>query len=205
MSNIQNQNEELWRKHEDLNRLMIEDTVGYSRKNLLNNTASTITASGLTFTVNSDKSITVSGTVSSSNSMSIGTVTLPKGKYIISGVNGGSDNTYFLYVHSPYVQIEDGEKIITLTEDKTVELLFRFTSGATINTTIYPMIRYASIEDSTFEPYVEDVQTQIDEKISKNLFTTWASLPYGTPTQFINGNSYELGFATNRVFFNDFI
>ena len=145
---------------DDIDRL--KDTIGYSKKNLLKVALITKTQDNVEFTVNSDKSITISGTPNSNNSILIGTVTLKKGEYIISGLANGSDNTYFIYISSPYVQVENSEKTLTLTEEKTVDLLFRYNNGVAINTTIYPMIRYASIEDDTYEPYVADVQTQID-------------------------------------------
>lgn len=45
-----------------------------------------------------------------------------------------------------------------------------------------------------------DVQTQLDTKINKNLFSSWPSLPNGSPSQLWLGNTYEIGFAANRIF-----
>lgn len=46
---------------------------------------------------------------------------------------------------------------------------------------------------------IEELQTQVDNKINKNLFSAWPALPVES-VLLPSGNSHELGFAPNRLF-----
>lgn len=136
----------------------------YSGKNELDNTATTQTIEGVTYTVNENKSVTVNGTAGENGSVLILnsndiSLDLESGSYILSGSpSGGSTSTYRL-------QFYDGSSMIT---DYGSGTSFDFTNSgqdynvaitvfpnATVNNlTFYPMIRLASITDSTYEPYV---------------------------------------------------
>lgn len=170
MSNIENQNEELWLKHENKIDSMVKSTVGYSKKNLLKNEATTQTITGVTFTVNSDNSVTVNGTNTGSGNakFKIATFTYKANeKYILNGCpTGGSVESGYCIQSEDTVSHHDvGEGIeISYDNEKANYIYIRVTSGATVNNvTFKPMIRYASIQDDTYEPYVEDVQTLIDK------------------------------------------
>lgn len=153
----------------------LNGTVGYEKKNFLNNTASSTVNNGLSFTVNSDKSITVSGTATSDTSFDILLDTeIPKGSYLLSGCpSGGSDSSYYMVLK---VQYPDGlglanryvfnygeDAPFVCNKDNThITAQIYIKSGVTVNKTFYPMIRYSSITDDTYEPYVDDVDTRID-------------------------------------------
>ena len=143
-------------------------TLGYQRKNLLKNNAVTKTVSGVTFTINDDKSITVNGTATAQISFMINNkVGLGIGNYILTGCpSGGSNNTFYLtaYASSAWLKSPDfgsGCKI----ENKTVtHVVISIASGYTANNLkFYPMLRDAGIIDNTYEPYKEN----IDERLIK--------------------------------------
>ena len=144
-------------------------TLGYQRKNLLKNNAVTKTVSGVTFTINDDKSITVNGTATAQISFIINDkVGLGIGNYILTGCpSGGSWNTFYLtaYASSAWLSAPDfgsGCKI----ENKTVtQVVISIANGYTANNlTFKPMLRDADIIDSTYEPYKESV----DERLIEN-------------------------------------
>ena len=145
-----------------------KSTLGYVKKNLLKNNAVTQTVSGVTFTINDDKSITVNGTATAQISFVINNkVGLGIGNYILTGCpSGGSWNTFYLtaYASSAWLSAPDfgsGCKI----ENKTVtQVVISIASGYTANNlTFKPMLCYADITDDTYEPYKEN----IDERLIK--------------------------------------
>ena len=146
-------------------------TLGTQCKNLLKNNAVTKTVSGVTFTINDDKSITVNGTATAQISFVINNkVGLGIGNYILTGCpSGGSWNTFYLtaYASSAWLTAPDfgsGCKI----ENKTVtQVVITIASGYTANNLkFYPMLRDADITDGTYEPYKEN----IDERLINNTF-----------------------------------
>ena len=145
-----------------------KSTLGYVKKNLLKNNAVTQTVSGVTFTINDDKSITVNGTATAQISFIINDkVGLGIGNYILTGCpSGGSWNTFYLtaYASSAWLSAPDfgsGCKI----ENKTVtQVVISIASGYTANNLkFYPMLRDADIIDDTYETYKES----IDERLIK--------------------------------------
>ena len=145
-------------------------TVG---KNLLDcRGLATTTSDGVTFTPAYDSNgnlecITLSGTSTNIGALLVGEFTMKKGeKYILNGCqSGGSANTYRLDVrksasilyneHAPYYDYGTGVEF-TAYEDVTVSIGLRYASGNTFNNVkFYPMVRLASVEDATYEPYKE--------------------------------------------------
>lgn len=131
-----------------------------SGKNLLENTATTQTINGGTFTINEDKSITVNGTFTATTFLKIGGVSLKGNQsYILSGCpSGGSAYNYLISLRSEntgtvYTDDTGSGAKYTPTEDMMVYPLIRIQSGTSMNHTFYPMIRLASVEDATYEPY----------------------------------------------------
>lgn len=130
-------------------------------KNYLNVTITTATVNGVTWTVNSDKSISTSGTADASTYVDItGNFILPAGSYILSGCAEQStalDMRLRLTKVSDYSAIawDDGEGAqFTLGEDTKVVVRIRFEDGVdTTGRTFYPMIRLASDTDNTYQPY----------------------------------------------------
>lgn len=157
-------------------------TLGYTRKNLLKVTASTITKDGVTMTVDSDGVLTLSGTatartvipitsMSSRNSIS----SLPT-NFILSGGNQMLSADLCIGVEvstgasSGYVaSFYDGDngRLVDLSDYPTAKYWYayiRIYQG--INTdgiTIYPMIRPSDISNSDFEPYKPSITDYIAE------------------------------------------
>lgn len=119
-------------------------------KNKFQTTATSATVNGVTFTVNSDGTVTASGTATQNTTWMLGTVTLPEGNYIASGglseialinvatkVNAGTSD-------APFSVVSGGE---------TLRVSIYITNGTTVNGTFKPMIRLSTVTDSTYAPY----------------------------------------------------
>ena len=135
-------------------------------KNLLHNTATTRTINGVTFTVNPDGSVKVSGTNTASSTTSLQLRdglgwNLPVGEYTLSGTpSGGGAGTFFM---SLYYNNNGGEnwgkfdfgngQTYTVTDTtKNLGCRIGIARGTTIDAVFYPMLR-PSGTDPTFEPY----------------------------------------------------
>lgn len=132
--------------------------------NLLPNTASDRVLYGITFTVNPNKSITVTGQKSDGSGHSLDicvSFLLYKGTYILTD---GLSNTDSLDIF-----LSDGQTIIATTRNSehkseftldsdticSAVLEFRGAQGTQFNTIIYPMIRLASDTDPIYQPYAK--------------------------------------------------
>lgn len=139
------------------------------RKNLLKNTMTIQTIMGVTFTGNSDGSITCNGTASGNILVNIipSTFSLPEGAYILNGAPpGGGQNYNFkldvrVSTNKYYPDTGNGRQFSILQGEPITMCRIAIYSGYTCdNLTFYPMIRKADIEDDTYEPYIEN--TDID-------------------------------------------
>lgn len=156
----------------------LKSTLGYTKKNLLPKKSVTQSVGGLTFTPKDDGCISVSGATTGANNMYFKTgyfLTLPKGTYILSGmesVKGGTEMCLRVYDGTTiYASLYAGTKSVTFTlsKDTTVTVYVNWnTVGITYSGTIYPMIRRAEITDDTYEPYVDDVDTRLNEELICN-------------------------------------
>lgn len=142
-------------------------SIGMSKKNLLKNTARTvIKLSEVIFTTNNDKSVTMSGSCASTTGIFLPTVYLDVGSYILStGIN--TPILFQLYEENETTYISNhtvtNQYTLNITEPKKYAIKLIAQKGVTYNNvTIYPMLRYADITDGTYEPYTEDLQTQIN-------------------------------------------
>ena len=129
-------------------------------KNLLNNTAQSTTNNGITFTVNDDGSITVNGTATANTYLVVGSVSLAGGTaYALNGCpTGGGNSTYRLYWQGVTGNYDEGNGT-TYTPPTTTDINIRIViyNGATVNNlTFYPMVRLASVIDSSYEPYNDE-------------------------------------------------
>lgn len=132
-------------------------------KNLLQNTATSQTINGVTFTINSDKSITCNGTATANTIFRIVQAPdFPDNKdMLLTGCPvGGSSSTYQLqYSNNRDKAFQDmGNGIVIQKMDyntyPNTYVQIRIVGGYTCNNlTFYPMIRLATIEDDTYEPY----------------------------------------------------
>ena len=156
----------------------VKNTLGYTAgKNLLENTATTTTINGITFTVNDDGSVTVNGTATAITAFRFAKgIVLPNGEYILNGCpNGSSVNTYYLYMTGTGIAGHDaGAGKTFVIEDNVISGISIFViEGQTVNNvTFYPMIRKADVTDDTYEPYSGiDVDTRL-RTLEKNKITS---------------------------------
>ena len=168
-----------------------------SGKNLLQNTATSQTISGVTFTVNSDGSVTCNGTASSNAIFAISVKLNANINYILNGTpeNGGV-GTYRIDLrtasYSVYNNIIDNGNgaIFTVEGNGTYLVSIRIASNYNCNNlTFYPMIRLSSVDNDTYEPYIEPTTTNIylDEPIGANESKSLSDTNVNIPT--INGTN----------------
>ena len=132
-------------------------------KNILPNTASNDSGNNVSFTVNSDKTITVttSDTVSAVKTLIVGEVQLPSGNYILNGVTGGSSSTYGFQLYdvttSTWLTVYsvDGDATITLDGSHKYRIVLFVRNGVAggLNTLVKPMLRLATDTDPIYQPY----------------------------------------------------
>lgn len=155
---------------------MTKSTLGYHRKNLLKNTAVSKTQSGVTFTVNGDGTVSVSGTAAAGVTLPIGQVGVERGRYYaVSGCpEGGSPLGYRLDVR--YFKnntltliggaLDIGEATVVKlpddADDNRLVIYIRIGDGTDADgLTFRPMLRYAEISDDSYEPYKPSVEERL--------------------------------------------
>ena len=146
-----------------------QSAIGMNRKNLLKNTAGTVTQNGITFTLNADGSVTCSGTATADTNYRYIADLQQNTSYILSGCpEGGSTSTYQLFAMDAdtwsSIQRDTGSgKTFDSGTHTTWHIIIRIASGQTVEgMTFYPMLRYGFITDDAYQPYTDDLQTQID-------------------------------------------
>ena len=144
----------------------VQDLHGYDNpwpggggRNKLPNNAVTSTIQGVTFTVNSDGTITANGTSTGWAGLTLSTFTLPAGEYTIQGnVRNQIYNFYIsLYIDGTAVASTKAvsERNFSISETKECTCrAFARPSMALSNVVLYPMILLASETDTTsYTPY----------------------------------------------------
>lgn len=157
----------------------VDDIVNvYGSKNLLPNKAISQTINGVTFTVNADGSVSTSGTSGSgatwllctmlydwTNSLQAGVI------YKANGCPIGADSSIniCLWNEAEWVRVFAGQDV-SFTKPSSIHRNVRLaigTDSSNVNfdgLTFYPMVRLASITDSTYEPY-----SMTNQQITKRL------------------------------------
>lgn len=154
-----------------------------SGKNLLNVTATSRTYSeGVTITVNKDKSITISGTNTSTKAMFCrlaDNFVLSAGDYTLSNKNSSVNN------NSGFIFYDDGNNFprtnisnATFTKDTTIKPYLKVNAGVTVNNqTVYPMIIKGTYTEETLPEYEQygaspspDYPAKIENVEGKNKF-----------------------------------
>ena len=186
-----------------------------SGKNLLDNTATTKISNGITFTVNSDKTVLADGTndTSANSSLIINRYDLSPGTYILNGCpSGGASNTYRLAIQETgsysvlgSIDIGNGSGEFTIDTTTNVQIAIFIQKGLMVNNLLFkPMLRKATIADDTYEQYgaspspdypspIENVEGNIEFKdVWKNLVKqmNWKQLPSistGATVTIVNG------------------
>lgn len=149
-------------------------SIGMTRKNLLKNTVGTVTQNGITFTLNSDGSVTCSGTATADTNYRYVVELQPNTFYILSGCPAdGSMSTYNLFAMDTVtwsnIRRDIGNSTVIDTGTCTTwHVIIRIVSGQTVNDlTFYPMLRESFITDNTYVAYKDDLQTQINALLSR--------------------------------------
>lgn len=189
-------------------------TVGTQCKNLLKNNAVTKTINGVTFTVNSDGSVTVNGTNTSSSTganleicgfKNYGDIKLT------ASLKSTDSNVYMSVFDKNWVGVGiicDNE-ITWYNDNKERYVRLVVKPGATVkNVTVYPMIRYADITDGTYEPYQPSL---IDRCLLKDTAGEWLGVSqsgsitidnlssYTALWLYVVGNVSGINFTTNLI------
>ena len=190
--------------------------LGAKNLNAVPYTDSTKTDRGVTFTLNSDGSVTVNGTNDGTgNSLfyahprynfksDLNPLILPNGKYIVSGCpNGGSTNTY--YIICTYTingsgetygsDYGDGVEITLQGDDRSqsevqLGLYITVKSGQTVNNLVFkPMLRLASDPDNSYVPYA----------MTNKELTEIATVKTGTITDIADVTKYAQWSFINQI------
>lgn len=160
-------------------------------KNSLDNTATTKISNGITFTVNSDKTVLADGTndTSANSSLVINRYDLSPGTYILNGCpSGGASNTYRLAIQETgsysilgSIDIGNGSGEFTIDTTTNVQIAIFIQKGLTVNNLLFkPMLRKATIADDTYEQYgaspspdyLSEIENLEGENICPSLNTT---------------------------------
>lgn len=128
-------------------------------KNLLKNTLVNETKNGITLKVNEDKSIILSGTATKDTPfyfmMPDNSLLLKQGTYTLSGNNSNSSNIKLLIHTKDWKLLGNnliGGTTFTLNENTEVFVYAWVANGATINTTMYPMLEAGNTK-TDYEQY----------------------------------------------------
>lgn len=136
------------------------EMVDSGAKNKLNHTAYTRTVNGVTYTVNADRSITITSDGTNTQSLLYlvqNYTAVPAGNYVLSGCPGGSSTTYDLRVKvgsTTYINYEGGTKFYYNGTD-TFESTIVVRASQTVNLTMKPMICSKADWDisQAYQPY----------------------------------------------------
>ena len=169
---------------------------GFYSKNLLvypyKNT--TATNNGVTFQSNMDGTVTINGTASDTSEMYLALpLRLKKGTYIASNDNPICIMQVYLYdtPHTVFASVTNNEVTFTLTKDTDITVRLSIPGGNTLSNDIaYPMIRSASVSDSTYEKYIPSNSTLSDKKANNDILSdAWnASTTYAVGQYCIYNN-----------------
>ena len=131
--------------NDDKSNSALVELVDSGAKNKLNHTAYTRTVNGVTFTVNADRSITITsdGTNTQSLLYLVQNYTIPAGRYVLSGCSGGSTTTYDVRIRvggsAFYINYNGGTEF-TYNGTDTFEASIVVRASQTLNITMKPMI-----------------------------------------------------------------
>ena len=159
----------------------VYDALGFGNKNWLNNTATNTTYSGVTYTVNADKSVDCSNTATNASTLLIGELSatdLPIGaNFILSGCPlGGASNKFYLRIGRKENATDTWGALVARDEGNGVEFTvpsndygfvvhIGIVNGQTTGFTFYPMI---SKDGGAYKPYHENVSDSLAEKVGWN-------------------------------------
>ena len=151
------------------NRAALVELVDEGAKNVLNHTAYTRTVNGVIYTVNADRSITITsdGTNTQSLLYLVQNYTIPAGRYVLSGCSGGSTTTYDVRIRvggsAFYINYNGGTEF-TYNGTDTFEASIVVRAGQTLNITMKPMICLKAAWDISqeYQPYRPSYQELVE-------------------------------------------
>lgn len=137
--------------------------------NILQNTASTTTTNGITFTVNADGSVTANGTATANAQLLIDRFVPADGTYTVSGCpTGGSSSTYAVRVYA-----NNGGTYKA--QDVGNGATFSFTASTDVNLSIYIFVfNNTTVSNLTFGPMVARGTTAIAKFVPYGCVGLWA-------------------------------
>ena len=156
-------------------------------------TETTKTANGVTFTVNSDGSVTVNGTATSDADFMLlrGPIQSYSESYFLSGCpTGGSDTTY--YISESFTASKDtgnGVVLNNLPSDQAWRIVIK--SGTTVNNLVFRPMLNAGTEAKPYSKWFPGLKNASFEKIvstGRNLIP----FPYAETTKTINGITFTV-------------
>lgn len=129
-------------------------SVVVSGKNLLDNTATTTTKQGLTYTVRDDGTVSVTGTATAASYLAIAVNETFDRDVIVNGAPSGVNGVY-IQVNTPIRNVNDTGDGVTIAAGEQINAVrLRIDNGVTVNGVIFkPMIRYATESDDTYAQY----------------------------------------------------
>lgn len=176
-------------------------------KNLLPNKATTQTINGVTFTINSDGSVTANGTATSNAEIDIATNVPLNGDYILSDDFAGISGQYWAFAN-----VDNGERQYILTSkempitisNKLDYFRVKVFSGVTAdNITFKPMIRLATDSDSTYQPYAM-TNKELTKQVApiddmNNILGAKNLLPVTMASQVLSGVTFTVDSASGII------
>lgn len=176
-------------------------------KNLLPNKATTQTINGVTFTINSDGSVTANGTATSNAEIDIATNVPLNGNYILSDDFAGINGQYWAFAN-----VDNGARQYILTSkempitisNKLDYFRVKVFSGVTANNiTFKPMLRLATDSDSTYQPYAM-TNKELTKQVApiddmNNILGAKNLLPVTMASQVLSGVTFTVDSASGII------
>lgn len=145
------------------------------------------TIAGVIYTVNLDGSITAVGTSNATTAfMNTTEAYLPNGEYIMSaGADASTDLRFVVEIIKDgtpkYYEVDSANKEVSFTVDDPdgLDIYVRTNGGSvSINGTLYPMIRCASISDNTYVSYAKTNRQLTEDSVDWNNFSKLGAVNY---------------------------
>ena len=178
----------------------------------------TYTMEGITYTISLDDNgainkITANGTATTDSALVLAdntSLSILSGKSIVlNGSFGGATETYLMqavaYNGTNSVASRDGDSVIFIPTSAFREVRILIASGVSMsNVNFYPMLRYSTITDSTFSPYIPSVDARLEavESVLTNVDVA-LSVPEGTGKNVLPYPFSDTTKTVNGVTFTD--
>lgn len=176
-------------------------------RNILNNTLTTETVDGVTFTKNIDSSVTLSGTATDSGYKTVGSISLGEGTFIITQANTEGDKATNLlddlYVFDSSDNVlaytAEGHNSFTLQSAGTVTVKIKYTNTTVYDDKrVYPMVRIGYESNDNYEPFYTVMPSFISGEKNSTLFSRISAL-FNNVRKLWNTVGIELGGVNKLV------